>query len=142
MCPLAGKDDSIAEISHDQQELSLGDRALNLEKLADDNFDVLIVGGGITGCGIALDAASRGLKVALIESSDFSSGTSSRSSKWIHGGLRYLQHLNFTMVREAALERDILARLAPGLVNLLPFILPIYGGIKRIYQIQGRATCL
>ena len=140
MCPLAGKDDAIAEISHDQRELSLGNRALNLEKLADDNFDVLIVGGGITGCGIALDAASRGLKVALIESSDFSSGTSSRSSKLIHGGLRYLQHLEFTMVREAALERDILARLAPGLVNLLPFILPIYGGIRE--SIKYRAGLL
>jgi glycerol-3-phosphate dehydrogenase len=88
-------------------------------------FDLLVVGGGITGAGIALDAASRGLKVALVERSDFASGTSSKSSKLVHGGLRYLEQRDFGLVREAAQERDLLRQLAPHLVEAIPMVLPV-----------------
>jgi glycerol-3-phosphate dehydrogenase len=91
-----------------------------------ESFDLAVVGGGITGAGIALDAASRGLSVALIEKDDFASGTSSRSTKLIHGGLRYLQHFEFTLVREALLERAILTRLAPHLSQPIEFLVPLY----------------
>ena len=101
------------------------ERAVNLRRLADENFDVLVIGGGITGAGCALDAASRGLRTALIERDDFASGTSSKSSKLIHGGLRYLQQHDFALVYEALHERERLRRLAPHLVHLLPFMLPI-----------------
>jgi len=130
-------DNLMAELSDRQQTLSLGDRAFNLDKLASDTFDLLVVGGGITGCGIALDASSRGLKVALIEAYDFASGTSSRSSKLIHGGLRYLQQFEFGMVREAAFERHLLTKLAPGLVSFLPFVLPVYGTIKDSFKYRA-----
>ena len=96
--------------------------------LASEEFDLLVVGGGITGCGVALDAAARGVTTALVEARDFASGTSSRSSKLIHGGLRYLRHREFGMVREACVERRRLQELAPGLVSSLPFVLPVYGG--------------
>jgi glycerol-3-phosphate dehydrogenase len=111
-----------------QTELSLGVREERLVELASDEFDLLVVGGGITGCGIALDAAARGLTTALVEARDFASGTSSRSSKLIHGGLRYLRHGKFGLVREASVERRRLQELAPGLVGSLPFVLPVYGG--------------
>src|ERR671934_1266611 len=89
-----------------------------LARMARDEFDVVVIGGGVTGCGTALDAASRGLSVALVEQRDFAAGTSSRSSKLIHGGLRYLEQLNFSLVREALKERSLLAtRLAPHLVR-------------------------
>jgi glycerol-3-phosphate dehydrogenase len=88
--------------------------------------DVLVVGGGVTGCGIALDAALRGLSVGLVEQRDFAAGTSSRSSKLVHGGLRYLEQFNFTLVREALRERALLLdRLAPHLVAPLPFLYPL-----------------
>lgn len=104
----------------------LGARATALEKLqASSEFDLLVVGGGITGAGIALDAASRGLKVALVERGDFASGTSSKSSKLVHGGLRYLEQRGFGLVREAAQERDLLRQLAPHLVEPIPMILPV-----------------
>lgn len=90
-----------------------------------DPVDLLVIGGGITGAGIALDAASRGLSVHLIERGDFASGTSSKSSKLVHGGLRYLEQREFGLVREAALERDLLRRLAPHLVEPTPFVLPV-----------------
>jgi glycerol-3-phosphate dehydrogenase len=106
---------------------SLGDRAENLETLAREDFDLLVVGGGITGAGIAFDAAARGLRVALIDRSDFASGTSSRSTKLIHGGLRYLSQFRFRLTREALSERYLLLRrLAPNLVRWLPFIFPVY----------------
>ena len=89
-----------------------------------DNFDLVVVGGGITGAGVALDAASRGYSVALVEKSDFAAGTSSRSSKLVHGGLRYLQNFDLGLVREALLERSLLVKLAPHLVRPLPFIVP------------------
>ena len=97
-----------------------------LDRLRDDKFDVLIIGGGITGMGCALDAVSRGLAVAVVEQRDVASGTSSRSSKLIHGGLRYLEQLNFRLVREALRERSLLlTRLAPHLVSPVPFLYPL-----------------
>jgi glycerol-3-phosphate dehydrogenase len=95
-------------------------RAANLTRMAEDRFDVLVVGGGITGVGIALDAAARGLSVALVEKDDFASGTSGRSSRLIHGGIRYLEHYEFGLVHEALRERKILLRLAPHLVRPAP----------------------
>ncbi len=92
-------------------------------------FDVLVIGGGVTGAGAALDAASRGLKVALVEARDCAAGTSSRSSKLIHGGLRYLEQLEFRLVHEALTERGLLAtRLAPHLVRPVPFLVPLPAG--------------
>ncbi|HEU4480753.1 MAG TPA: glycerol-3-phosphate dehydrogenase/oxidase [Actinomycetota bacterium] len=96
-----------------------------LEASATEPFDLLVVGGGITGAGIALDAASRGMSVGLVERNDFASGTSSKSSKLVHGGLRYLEQRELGLVREAAQERDLLRELAPHLVEPIPFVLPI-----------------
>jgi glycerol-3-phosphate dehydrogenase len=104
------------------------DRDESLRRLADDPFDVLVVGGGITGVGVALDAASRGLRTALIERDDFASGTSSKSSKLAHGGLRYLQQGEIRLVYEALHERQRLRHNAPHLVKLLPFLLPVMSG--------------
>jgi glycerol-3-phosphate dehydrogenase len=95
-------------------------RTANLGRMAEDRFDVLVIGGGITGAGIALDAAARGLSVALVEKDDFASGTSGRSSRLVHGGLRYLEHREFGLVRESLRERGILHRLAPHLVRPIP----------------------
>ncbi|HTR93580.1 MAG TPA: glycerol-3-phosphate dehydrogenase/oxidase [Trebonia sp.] len=98
-----------------------------LRKMAAEPLDVLVIGGGITGAGAALDAASRGLRVGLVESRDLAAGTSSRSSKLIHGGLRYLEQGDFKLVREALRERDLLvSRLAPHLVRPVPFLYPLY----------------
>ena len=96
-----------------------------LQKIKDQKFDLLVVGGGITGLGVALDAATRGMKVALVEREDFSSGTSSKSSKLIHGGVRYLQQGEIKLVYEALHERQRLRRNAPHLVQVLPFMIPI-----------------
>jgi len=101
------------------------DRSIALKRLAIDHFDVLVIGGGITGVGVALDAASRGLKTALIERDDFASGTSSKSSKLIHGGLRYLQQGEMQLVYQALHERQRLKRNASHLVQVLPFMIPI-----------------
>jgi glycerol-3-phosphate dehydrogenase len=101
------------------------DRATMLRRLAGESFDVLVVGGGITGVGVALDAASRGLHTALIDKGDLASGTSSKSSKLIHGGLRYLQQREVVLVYEALAERQRLRKLAPHLVRTLPFLIPI-----------------
>ena len=97
-------------------------------------FDVLIIGGGITGAGLALDAAARGLKTALIEKRDFAAGTSSRSTKLIHGGLRYLEHYDFALVREGLRERAELLKLAPHLNEPFPFVIPIYQDKRRNYD--------
>jgi glycerol-3-phosphate dehydrogenase len=102
------------------------DRDRSLQNLADTTFDVLVIGGGITGAGVALDAASRGLSVALVERDDFASGTSSKSSKLVHGGLRYLQNGDIRLVYEALRERQRLRRNAPHLVRLLPFLIPLF----------------
>jgi glycerol-3-phosphate dehydrogenase len=88
-------------------------------------FDVLVIGGGITGVGVALDAAARGLRTALVERDDFASGTSSKSSKMVHGGLRYLQNGDVRLVYEALRERRRLMKNAPHLVAVLPFMIPI-----------------
>jgi glycerol-3-phosphate dehydrogenase len=106
--------------------LSPARRARDLDRLRDERFDVLVVGGGVTGVGAALDAASRGLSVALVEAADLAAGTSSRSSKLIHGGLRYLEQLEFGLVHEALRERGLLAtRLAPHLVRPVPILVPL-----------------
>ena len=102
-------------------------RKAALERLADERFDLLVVGGGIVGAGALLDAASRGLRAALVEQEDIAWGTSSRSSRLIHGGLRYLEQLRLGLVAEALDERSRLLRLAPHLVTLEPFLFPIYG---------------
>lgn len=101
------------------------DRSTMLERLRREEFDVVVIGGGITGVGVALDAASRGLRTALVERDDFSSGTSSKSSKLVHGGLRYLQQGEVRLVYEALHERQRLLRNAPHLVTVLPFMIPV-----------------
>lgn len=107
----------------------LGRRSDALDRLGatspSDPLDLLVVGGGITGAGIALDSASRGLRTGLVERADFASGTSSKSSKLVHGGLRYLEQREFSLMREAAQERDLLRQLAPHLVEPIPFVLPV-----------------
>lgn len=112
-----------------------------LEALSSKDFDVLVIGGGVTGVGTALDAASRGLRVALIETNDIASGTSSRSSKLIHGGLRYLEQYDFKLVREALQEREALVTLlAPHLVKPVAFLYPLHEKIKdRTYVGAGLA---
>jgi len=101
-------------------------RERSWQKLGSRQFDVLVVGGGVTGAGVALDAVTRGLSVALVEQRDFASGTSSRSSKLFHGGLRYLEQLNFALVREALRERELmLTRIAPHLVKPVSFLYPL-----------------
>ena len=105
-------------------------RSQALAALAADSFDVVVVGGGITGAGVALDAASRGYSVALVEKDDFASGTSSRSSKLVHGGLRYLQNFDLGLVREALLERQLNTVLAPHLVRPLEMVVPAFDGAR------------
>lgn len=101
-------------------------RAAAWERLGSEQFDVVVIGGGVVGSGCALDAATRGLKVAMVEARDYASGTSSRSSKMFHGGLRYLEQLEFGLVREALYERELsLTTLAPHLVKPLPFLYPL-----------------
>jgi glycerol-3-phosphate dehydrogenase len=99
-----------------------------LERLRRETFDLAVVGGGITGAWVARDAAMRGLSVALVERGDFASGTSSRSSRLVHGGLRYLRHAHISLVREGLRERGRLLRLAPHLVRPIPFTIPVYKG--------------
>src|SRR5918911_2894645 len=101
-------------------------REIALARLAAEPFDLLVIGGGITGAGVALDAATRGLRTALVERGDFASGTSSRSSKLVHGGLRYLNQREFRLVYEALAERQRLLKLAPHLVKPLPFLIPVF----------------
>ncbi len=105
-------------------------RSQILERMSHEEFDVVIIGGGITGVGAARDAASRGMKVALVEARDFAQGTSSRSSKLIHGGIRYLENLEFHLVFEALSERRLLFDMAPNLVHPLRFVLPLYEGSR------------
>jgi glycerol-3-phosphate dehydrogenase len=108
-----------------------------LERLRSERFDVLVIGGGITGAGIALDAVSRGLKVALVERDDFASGTSSRSTKLIHGGLRYLKQLEFGLVKEVGSERAVVHNLAPHLVIPEKMLLPLSEGKSLGYLITS-----
>jgi glycerol-3-phosphate dehydrogenase len=106
-------------------------RTASLEAIAGAHFEVVVIGGGITGAGVALDAASRGYSVALLERDDYAVGTSSRSSKMVHGGLRYLQNFDLGLVREALLERQLLVHLAPHLVYPTPFLVAALGEDKR-----------
>lgn len=106
------------------------ERAQALSALESSEFDLLVVGGGVTGAGVALDAATRGFSVALIERADYASGTSSRSSKLVHGGLRYLQSFDLGLVREALLERQLMVALAPHLVRPLPLVVPAFDGSR------------
>ena len=115
------------------------DRADALRRLEDTHFDVVIVGGGITGVGCALDAASRGLRTALVERDDFASGTSSKSSKLIHGGLRYLQQGDVRLVYEALAERQRLRVNAPHLVKVLPFLIPVFSADGVVSRKLARA---
>ncbi len=115
-------------------------RAAGLARLADEAFDVLVVGGGATGLGAAVDAAARGYRTALIEAEDFASATSSRSTKLIHGGVRYLQQGNVGLVREALRERTVLRRNAPHLVDDLAVVVPAYGAFEVAYYAAGLAA--
>jgi glycerol-3-phosphate dehydrogenase len=110
------------------QPLSSTVRAYNLAALGSEHFDVLVIGGGVTGAGIALDAVARGYKVALVEKVDFASGTSSKSTKLVHGGIRYLPNFDFALVHEALVERGNLLRNAPFIVQPVGFVLPLYKG--------------
>jgi glycerol-3-phosphate dehydrogenase len=122
-------------------------RANALDRLANEDLDILVIGAGVTGCGCALDAVTRGLRVGLVEARDFAAGTSSRSSKLFHGGLRYLEHLNFALVFEALNERSLaLNKLAPHLAKPVPFLYPLmrpvidrgYGGLGiGVYDVLG-----
>ncbi|HEY4383804.1 MAG TPA: glycerol-3-phosphate dehydrogenase/oxidase [Ktedonobacteraceae bacterium] len=112
------------------QPLSSATRSSNLAQLAEQQFDVLVIGGGVTGAGVALDAVARGYRVALVEKIDFASGTSSKSTKLVHGGIRYLPNFDFPLVHEALVERGLLLQNAPYLVRPVPFVLPIYEGDK------------
>lgn len=115
-------------------QFSLESRRSAYRRFASEKFDLLVIGGGITGAGIALDAEARGLKTALIEKRDFGAGTSSRSTKLIHGGLRYLENLEFGLVREGLKERSVLSRIAPHLAVPFPFLIPIYSDSRRNYD--------
>src|SRR5690348_9313461 len=111
-------------------KLSAAGRLEALDGMARAPLDVLVIGGGITGAGVALDAAARGYRVGLIERGDFASGTSSRSTKLVHGGIRYLPELDVPLVREALIERGRLLRNAPHLVLPLSFVLPLYASSR------------
>ncbi len=109
-------------------DLSARGRTANLTRMRDERFDVLVIGGGIVGAGIARDAATRGLRTALVERGDFASGTSGKTSRLVHGGLRYLKHFKIGLVRQAVRERDVLLRESPSLVRPLAFTIPAYEG--------------
>ena len=125
--------------SEDPSALNPQQRRSDLAAMSETTLDVLVIGGGVTGAGVALDAATRGLSVGLIEQRDYASGTSSRSSKMFHGGLRYLEHYNFGLVREALRERNLmLNRLCPHLVEPTSFIYPLAGSWwERLYVGAG-----
>ena len=110
------------------EPLSAITRTQFLSAQSTESFDVLVIGGGVTGAGVALDAAARGYRVALVEKSDFASGTSSKSTKLVHGGIRYLPNFDFGLVHEALIERSLLLKNAPYLVRPIGFVLPMYKG--------------
>ncbi|MGW0227338.1 glycerol-3-phosphate dehydrogenase/oxidase [Actinopolymorpha singaporensis] len=126
--------------TNDRTALSADRRRGDLATAAGRDFDLVVVGGGVTGAGVALDATARGLSVLLVEADDLASGTSSRSGKVFHGGLRYLEQLNFALVREALLERDLMVeRLCPHLVEPEPFLFPFTSRWQRPYVGAGVA---
>src|SRR3954466_6419495 len=110
---------------------SVATRAADLTEAAAGELDVLVIGLGATGAGVALDAASRGLSVAVVDKGDLASGTSSKSSKLVHGGLRYLENYDFALVREGVVERQLLLRLAPHLVWPMDFVYPVWPDTAR-----------
>jgi glycerol-3-phosphate dehydrogenase len=120
---VTGSEEDVSEI-----QLTSVQRKKNLSLLDSEIFDVLVIGGGVTGAGVALDAVARGYRVALVEKADFASGTSSKSTKLIHGGIRYHPNFDFALVHEALIERGLLLRNAPFLVHPLAFVLPVYNG--------------
>lgn len=134
-----GATDATRASEEAQGRLGPGDRERNWNRLGSEEFDVVVIGGGVTGAGAALDAATRGLRVALVEARDLAAGTSSRSSKLFHGGLRYLEQLEFSLVREALRERELmLTRLAPHLVKPVPFLYPLSHRVwERPYTAAG-----
>ena len=115
---------------HYQGSFSHRTRESNLNRMQREEFDLAVIGGGVTGAAIARDAVLRGMKIALIEKVDFASGTSSKSSKMIHGGLRYLKQLDIGLVKESLSEREKLLHLAPHLVHAAPYLIPMYSGWK------------
>src|SRR5580692_1157848 len=121
--------------------LSPAARSDAIARMAEDELDILVIGGGIVGAGSALDAMTRGLTTAIVEARDWASGTSSRSSKLVHGGLRYLEMLDFRLVREALTERGLLLdRIAPHLVRPIPFLYPLQHRVwERAYVGAGIA---
>ncbi len=119
-----------ASREHAPLPFGAADRALHLDAMTSETLDVFIIGGGITGAGILWDATLRGLRAGLVEMQDFAAGTSSRSTKLIHGGLRYLEQYEVGLVREVAQERSVLAQLAPHLVRPLPMLLPVLPGAR------------
>ena len=121
------------------QEFNLAGCRLALTRLGQERLDLLVIGGGITGCGIARDAALRGWTVGLVEKEDFGFGTSSRSSKIVHGGVRYLEYGHFLLVKESALERAVLRTIAPHLVHQLRFVFPVFSG-ESLIKIQAGLT--
>src|ERR1700756_2492495 len=102
----------------------------------DGTYDLAVIGGGINGCGIARDAAGRGLSVYLCEQGDLASGTSSAATKLIHGGLRYLEYYEFRLVREALMEREVLWRMAPHIIHPLRFVLPHHAGLRPAWMLR------
>ena len=124
---------------------SIVGRGAAIDRMEREQFDVLVIGGGITGAGVALDAASRDLRTALVERDDFASGTSSKSSKLVHGGIRYLRHREFGLVHEALRERQRLLENAPHLVEPLPFLFPVIapaGSSKRASRTLARVAAI
>ncbi|MDQ3997732.1 MAG: glycerol-3-phosphate dehydrogenase/oxidase [Gemmatimonadota bacterium] len=116
-------------------------RAARVAALGTEHFDLLVIGGGVTGCGVARDAALRGMRVALVEKDDFGSGTSSRSSRLVHGGIRYLEHGHLRLVFESSAERRRLLRLAPHLVRALSFTWPVYEGSRvSVWKLEAGLT--
>src|SRR4051794_37332299 len=114
------------------------ERSKTLERLTHESFDVFVIGGGIVGAGVARDAALRDMKVALIDARDFAFGTSSRSSRLLHGGMRYLAQGRIGLVRQASVEKKIVQQIAPHLAEPLPFVFPVYRGDLdwRLWQLK------
>ena len=116
---------------------SILSRREEIQDASEQDFDLIIIGGGVTGCGIALDAAARGLKTLLVEKADYASGTSSKSTKLVHGGVRYLAQGNIKLVREALRERGWLLKNAPHLTHTQPFIVPVFSWWAKLYYSTG-----